>query len=99
MIGAMLNHVGRFWGFPAGSLSRLRFLPNLVPRSMISRGFSTHRGAPKNFPPDFSRAAGNGRGDAAPSPQRRGDVAAVDGGDVGGGFERERMVQEGLRDI
>src|SRR6185437_17128690 len=30
---------------------------------------------------------------------RRGDVAAVDGGDVGGCLERQRLVQEGLRDV
>src|SRR5690606_12153468 len=29
-------------------------------------------------------------------PQRRGDVAAVDGGDVGGGAVGQRVVQEGL---
>ena len=28
--------------------------------------------------------------------ERRGDVAAIDGGDVGGGLERQRLMQEGL---
>jgi ATP-dependent Clp protease adaptor protein ClpS len=32
-------------------------------------------------------------------PQRRRDVAAIDGGDVGGGLERQRLGQEGLRHI
>ena len=33
------------------------------------------------------------------SPQRGGDVAAVDGGDIGGGLQRQRLGQERLRDI
>src|SRR5215472_18356672 len=33
------------------------------------------------------------------SAQRRRDVAAVDGGHVGGGLERERLRHEGLRDV
>ena len=31
--------------------------------------------------------------------QRGGDIAAVDGGDIGGGFERQRLRQEGLRHV
>jgi hypothetical protein len=33
------------------------------------------------------------------SPQRGSDVAAVDGGDVGGGLQRRRLGQNRLRDI
>src|SRR6516162_2703521 len=32
-------------------------------------------------------------------PQRRGNVAAVHGRDIGGGLERERLMQKRLRDI
>src|SRR5580692_1210818 len=33
------------------------------------------------------------------SPHRSGDIAAVDGGDVGGCLQRQRLVQECLRDV
>src|ERR1700687_2555402 len=33
------------------------------------------------------------------SPHRRRDIAAVDGGDVGGGLERQRLVQEASRHV
>ena len=32
-------------------------------------------------------------------PQRRRDVAAVDGGDIAGGFQLQRLVQKGLRHV
>ncbi len=33
------------------------------------------------------------------SPHRGGDIAAVDGGDIGGGFQRQRLVQKRLRHV
>ena len=46
-------------------------------------------------------ATGRDRGRDAPlgSAQSGSDVAAVDGGDIGGRFERHRMMQEGLRNV
>src|SRR6478609_8667487 len=35
----------------------------------------------------------------AESPQRGRNIAAVHGGDVGGGFQRQRLRQEGLRHV
>jgi len=49
-----------FSGFPAGSLPSPRLLPDGVLKTMIACGFLARRGAPKNFYPEFSRAAGNG---------------------------------------
>src|SRR4029077_18557736 len=34
-----------------------------------------------------------------PSAESRGDIAAIDGGDIGGGFERHGMVQKSLSDV
>src|SRR5271169_4730542 len=46
--------------------------------------------------PDYSLKVRTG---GPSSPQRSGDVAAVDGGDVRGRLERQRVVQKGLGDI
>src|SRR6516165_8061165 len=49
-------------GFPAGSLPHLRFLPYVVAKSMIARGFSVWGKSRKIFYPGFPCAAGNRRG-------------------------------------
>src|SRR5271168_1979783 len=46
--------------------------------------------------PDYSLKVRTG---GPSSPQRSGDVSAVDGGDVRGRLERQRVVQKGLGDI
>ena len=47
-----------FSGFPASSLPGPRFLPNVGPKSMISRDFLARGELRKIFYPEFSRAAG-----------------------------------------
>jgi hypothetical protein len=76
MIEATPNGDRKVSGFPAGSLPGLRFLPDVVPKSMIALGFST-RGEPRKFfYPEFSRAAGNRRSGAAwPVSAPSGDAA------------------------
>ena len=76
MIGRSQTAIGRFSGFPAASLPRLRFLPSVVPKSMIVRGFSP-RGEPQKFFPVFSRAAGKDRGRARLRRRRRLRAIAV----------------------
>jgi hypothetical protein len=58
MFGPILNPTRGFWGFPAGSLPRLRSLQGVVPKYMIASDFLA-RG---EFYPEFSRAAGKDRG-------------------------------------
>jgi hypothetical protein len=59
MIGRRQGAIGQLSGFPAGSLPRLQFLPDVVLKSMIERDFSVRRELGKIFYPEFSRAAGN----------------------------------------
>ena len=66
MIGRCQPAIGQFSGFPAGSLPSPRLLPSVVSKSMIASGFSAPGAPQKIFFPVFSRAAGNGRGDATP---------------------------------
>jgi hypothetical protein len=58
MIGDAKRRSEGFSGFPAGSLPDPRFLPIVGPKSMISGDFFGAGGTPKNFYPEFSRAAG-----------------------------------------
>jgi hypothetical protein len=48
MFGPILNPTRGFWGFPAGTLPRLRFLRGGVAKSMIARDFSA-RGEPEKI--------------------------------------------------
>src|SRR3974390_2539639 len=64
IIGQCQRAIGGFWGFPAGSLPSPRFLPYVMTKSMITRGFSVRGEPDKIFYLEFSRTAGNGRGGA-----------------------------------
>ena len=77
--------------------------PSIRPEDRV-QGFDQKRlfgvgQAPKNFFPEFPGAAGKGRRRRRQSAECCGDIAAVDVGDVGGGLERHRMVQKGLRHV
>jgi len=48
MFGPILNPTRGFWGFPAGSLPRLRFMQGVAPKPMIARDFLA-RGEPEKI--------------------------------------------------
>jgi hypothetical protein len=58
MFGSILNPTQGFWGFPAGSLPRLRFLQGFGPKSMIARDFLARGESEKIFTLSFPARQG-----------------------------------------
>ena len=58
MFGPILNPTRGFWGFPAGSLPRLRFLQGVVPKPMIARDFLAREEPKKIFTLSFPARQG-----------------------------------------
>src|SRR6516225_5385180 len=62
--------IRRLSRFPAGSLPRLRFWPNSLPKPMIARSFSVRREPKKKISRIFSVRQGNGARATTLSPDR-----------------------------
>src|SRR5271166_136977 len=85
--------------FPAITLPARRFCPSGVPKPMIALGFWDGGSREKIFTRVFPVRQGTGEAGSPRSAQCRGDVAAVDRGHVGGGLERQCLVQKGLGNV
>src|SRR5271157_6494197 len=67
MIERCQTAIGRFSGFPAASLPRLRFDRRVAFKVLIRKDFLSRVETRKNFFPEFPGAAGKGRGRRYPA--------------------------------
>jgi hypothetical protein len=84
---------GRFYAERWTIIFLARFNPGLI----VSGKCGRHREGTTNPVPDRAPIFAVQRVPALA--HRRGDIAAVDRSDISGGFHRQCLVQEGLRDI